>query len=174
MKEDKVIAYACDSLNPMRKSYPTRDLDGITYKIYIDHQSLQYIFTYKELNLRQQQWLELLKDYNLEIEYHPGKANVVADALSKNIQHGLNTIIITQPYVFRDLKCLGVELVSHGQANAQLLALEVQPPIIEEIKLHQKDDVKLQRIRQNLERGKSPSFVVHEDGTLRFQNQLCA
>jgi hypothetical protein len=48
----------------------------------MDHKSLKYIFTQKELNLRQRRWLELIKDYDLDIQYHPGKANVVADALS--------------------------------------------------------------------------------------------
>ena len=51
--------------------------------IFIDHKSLKYIFTQSKLNMRQRRWLELIKDYNLEVHYHPGKANVVADALSR-------------------------------------------------------------------------------------------
>nr|GEX68235.1 transposon Tf2-9 polyprotein [Tanacetum cinerariifolium] len=54
-----------------------------TYDIFIDHKSLKYIFTHKELNMRQRRWLELLKDYDTNIQYHPGKANVVADVLSR-------------------------------------------------------------------------------------------
>ena len=56
---------------------------GETCQIFTDHKSLKYLLTQKELKLRQRRWLELIKDYELVIEYHPGKANVVADALSK-------------------------------------------------------------------------------------------
>ena len=55
---------------------------GNKVHIFTDHKSLKYIFTQSELNMRQRRWLELIKDYNLEVHYHPGMANVVADALS--------------------------------------------------------------------------------------------
>ena len=57
-------------------------LIGNHYEVYTDHKSLKYIHTQKELNLRQRRWLELIKDYDMRLHYHPGKANVVADALS--------------------------------------------------------------------------------------------
>ena len=58
-------------------------LIGVHVDVYIDHKSLQYVFTQKELNLRQRRWLELLKDYYINVLYHPGKANVVLYALSR-------------------------------------------------------------------------------------------
>jgi hypothetical protein len=58
-------------------------LFGQRCDIYTNHKSLKYIFTQSELNMRQRRWLELVKDYDLEIHYHPDKANVVADALSR-------------------------------------------------------------------------------------------
>jgi hypothetical protein len=61
-------------------------LYGQKCDIYTDHKSLKYIFTQSELNMRQRSWLQLIKDYELEIHYHPGKANVVADALSRKSQ----------------------------------------------------------------------------------------
>jgi hypothetical protein len=95
----KVVAYASRQLEPHEQNYPTHDLEfaavvhalkiwrhyliGNKCEIYTDHKSLKYIFTLPDLNLRQRRWLELVKDYNLEIHYHPRKANVVADALSR-------------------------------------------------------------------------------------------
>ena len=99
MQNDRVIAYASRQLKKHEENYPTHDLElaavvfalkiwrhylyGVPCRIFTDHKSLQYIFTQKELNLRQRRWLELIKDYDCTIEYHPGKANVVADALSR-------------------------------------------------------------------------------------------
>ncbi|GJZ17592.1 putative reverse transcriptase domain-containing protein [Tanacetum coccineum] len=99
MQHGKVIAYASRQLKPYEVNYPTHDLElaavvfalkiwrhylyGEACDIFTDHKSLKYIFTQRELNMRQRRWLELLKDYDTNIQYHPGKANVVADALSR-------------------------------------------------------------------------------------------
>ena len=99
IQEGHVIAYASCQLRKHEQKYPTHDLElaavvhalkiwrhyllGHQCQIYTDHKSLKYIFTQNNLNLRQRRWLELIKDYDLEIHYHPGKANVVADALSR-------------------------------------------------------------------------------------------
>jgi len=90
----------------------THYLYGIPCKIFTNHQSLKYIFTQKELNLRQRRWLKLFKDYDMQIQYHLEKINVMADALSRKRQHGL-----------KGFENLGVHLVSHGLASVQLLAL---------------------------------------------------
>jgi len=113
------------------------------------------------------------KDYDLQIQYHPGKVNVVVDALSRKAQHSPNTVVITQLSLLKELKDVGVQLVSLAKAHVQLSALILQPSMVEEIRVSQESDPKLERIKQNLEKGKSPRFVVHEDGTLRFQNRLC-
>ena len=92
-----MIAYAKCQLKKHEVNYPTHDLElaavvhalkiwrhyllGNKVHIFTDHKSLKYIFTQSELNMRQRRWLELIKDYNLEVHYHPKKANVVADVL---------------------------------------------------------------------------------------------
>ncbi|GJV80831.1 putative reverse transcriptase domain-containing protein [Tanacetum coccineum] len=99
MQKEKVIAYASYQLKVHEKNYTTHDLDlgavvfalkmwrhymyGTKCVVFTDHKSLQHILDQKDLNIRQRQWLELLSDYDCEIRYHPGKENVVADALSR-------------------------------------------------------------------------------------------
>jgi hypothetical protein len=99
MQDGRVIAYASRQLRCHEEHYPTHDLEllvvvhtlklwrhyllGNLVNIYMDHKSLKYLFTQVNLNMRQRRWLELIKDYKLEIHYHPRKANVVADALSR-------------------------------------------------------------------------------------------
>ena len=67
-------------------------LYGVNVDVFTDHKSLQYIFTQTELNLRQRTWLELLKDYDMNVHYHQGKANVVADALRRLRIHSVSHI----------------------------------------------------------------------------------
>jgi hypothetical protein len=79
--------------------------------IYTDHKSLKYIFTQSELNLRQRRWLELIKDYDLSIHYHPGKANVVADALSCK-HYCINLMVHEgQQALYKELERLSLEIV---------------------------------------------------------------
>nr|GEY87471.1 putative reverse transcriptase domain-containing protein [Tanacetum cinerariifolium] len=99
MQREKVIAYASRQLKPHEENYTTQDLElgAVVFAlkiwrhylystkciVFTDYKSLQHVLNQKELNMRQRRWLELLADYNCKIRYHPGKANVVADALSQ-------------------------------------------------------------------------------------------
>jgi hypothetical protein len=108
LQDGRAIAYISQQLQRHEEHYPTHDLHllGIVHAlkvwrhyllgnlvhIYTDHKSLKYLFTQPDLNMRQRRWLELIKDYELEVHYHPGKANVVADALSR--KHRCNQLAV--------------------------------------------------------------------------------
>ena len=103
MHNDKVVAYASRQLKIHERNYPTHDLEldsvvfvlkiwrhylyGSKFEVFSDHKSLNYLFDQKELNMRQRRWLELLKDYDFGLNYHPCKAKVVANTLSRNTLH---------------------------------------------------------------------------------------
>ena len=111
MQVSKVIAYASRQLKVYEKNYPTHDLElaavvfplklwrhylyGVHVDVFTNHKSLPYVFTQRELNLHQRRWLELLKDYDMNVHYHPGKANVVTDALSR-MSMGITTHIVDE------------------------------------------------------------------------------
>ena len=102
---------------------------GNKCEIYTDHKSLKYIFTQLELNLRQRRWLELIKDYNLDLQYHPRKANVVADALSHKTHCNALRLQLNQLELAKELKHLNLQLVRQGTANM----LRIQPTLEEQI-----------------------------------------
>ena len=143
-----MIAYASRRLKKHEKNYPTHDLElaavvfalkiwrpylyGAPCRIFIDHKSLQYIFTQKELNLRQRRWLELIKDYDCIIEYHPGKANVAADALSRGLKSSLSHMRSSYLPLLVDLRALGVVLEADN-SGALLATFHVRPLLVDQI-----------------------------------------
>jgi hypothetical protein len=133
MQDNRVIAYASRALRTHEQNYPTHDLElaaivhalkiwrhylmGAHCNIYTDHKSLKYIFTQADLNMRQRRWLELIKDYDLEVHYHPGKANVVADALSRKAKCNCVTMGSKVTTLCDELCKLNLEVVSSGTLN---------------------------------------------------------
>ena len=99
MQSGRVVAYGSRQLKNHEQSYPTHDIElaavvfalkiwlyylyGEEFNVDSDHKSLKYIFMQRDLNMRQPRWMEFLEDYDFTLHYHPGKANVVADALSR-------------------------------------------------------------------------------------------
>ena len=126
MQNRRVIAYASRQLKPCEVNYPTHDLElgaivhalkiwrhylyGASFKVFSDHKSLKYIFTQRELNMRQRRWLELIKDYDMEIIYHEGKANVVADALSRKSVHAL-CMAMSQVRLREEIREMGINVI---------------------------------------------------------------
>ncbi|CAA0840348.1 Uncharacterized mitochondrial protein AtMg00860, partial [Striga hermonthica] len=127
MQDGQVVAYASRQLKPHEQNYPMHDLElaavlhalkiwrhylyGGRCEIFTDHKSLQYIFTQKELNMRQRRWLELVKDYDCSIQYRPGKANVVADALSRKVRGDLTYVVTQQNRLIQEFAWMQIQVV---------------------------------------------------------------
>ncbi|KAG8503329.1 hypothetical protein CXB51_001292 [Gossypium anomalum] len=169
MQEGKVVAYASRQLKPHEENYPTHDLElaavifalkiwrhylyGERCIIYTDHKSLNYLLTQKELNIRQRRWIELLKDYDCSIEYHPGKANVVADALSRR--------------AVSDLRAMLARLSLYD--NGTLLAeLQVRPTWVDQIKEKQLKDKSLVARFQQVKEGETSEFRLNSEGPVKI------
>jgi hypothetical protein len=132
MQEGRVIAYASWALRPHEINYPTHDLElaavvhalkiwrhylmGNHCNIFTDHKSLKYIFTQSELNMRQSRWLELIKDYDLEVPYHPGKANVIADALRRKVHCSHLELEPVRESLCEEMGRLNLEVVQQGKS----------------------------------------------------------
>jgi hypothetical protein len=122
--------------------------------IFTDHKSLRYIFTQSELNLRQRRWLELIKDYNLEVHYHPRKANVVADALSRKSH-------------VHDEESLPL---SHSAVLAQIALVS---ELLEQIIVEQRyDDLEIPHIKKLMVEGRGPHFSIDEQGVVKYKNRV--
>ncbi|WVZ94325.1 hypothetical protein U9M48_040230 [Paspalum notatum var. saurae] len=184
MQEGRVVAYASRQLRKHEANYPTHDQElaavvhalkiwrhyllGNTCHIYTDHKSLKYILTQPELNMRQRRWLELIKDYDLEIHYHPGKANVVADALSRRAHCN---VIEARPTV-RVLCCEIDEIELPTEQLAELYNLIIEPTIKEQIITAQKQDKGMAFIRKGMDEKKRACFTLDDQGVLWFKNRL--
>jgi hypothetical protein len=159
MQEGRVVAYSSRQLKIHERNYPTHDLEleavvhalktrrhylyGQKCDVYTYHKSLKYIFTQSELNMRQQRLLELIKDYELEIHYHPGKANVVADALSEKSQVNMMAAHPMPYELAKEFDRLSLGFLN----NTQGVTVELDPTLEQDIKNSQKDDEKINEIR---------------------------
>ncbi|GKC32519.1 putative reverse transcriptase domain-containing protein [Tanacetum coccineum] len=163
MQRDKVIAYASRQLKTHEENYTTHDLElgavvfalrlwrhylyGTKCVVYTDHKSLQYILDQKELNMRQRRWIELLSDYDCEIRYHPGKANVVADALSRKVRE-------------KPLRVRSLVMSTYTDLSERILKAQLEAVKPENVKA------------ENLGRLLKPIFEIHSDGIRYFENRV--
>jgi hypothetical protein len=121
-----------------------------------------------DLNLRQYRWLELIKDYDLGINYHPEKANVVADALSRKKHYNATFAKRIRPELHKEIKYLNLAIV-----NDATVAIEVEPTLEVEIWKGQLEDTKLKEIRQLIKDNKISDFSEDSQGTLWLGKWIC-
>jgi hypothetical protein len=185
MQDGHVVAYASRQLWKHEEKYPTHDLElvavvhdlkiwrhyiiGKRCEVYLDHKSLKYIFTQPYLNLRQRRWLELMKDYDLGINYHPGKANVVADALSRRFH--LNKLATREllPEFCKKFEKLNLGWVS----NTKVITMQVDSMLEQDIQKGQHEDAKIQEIKEQIKEDKASGFNIDEQGTLWYKKHIC-
>jgi hypothetical protein len=170
MQEGRVIAYASRQLRRHEEHYPTHDLElaavvhalkiwrhyllGNICHLYTDHKSLKYIFTQSELSMRQRRWLELIKYYDLEIHYHPGKANVVADALSRKASCHCLTIRTPNTTLCQEMEKLNLGILQQGT----LTNLKLESVLLQRIIDAQRTYKGMKYIHEKMEAGKANCF----------------
>jgi hypothetical protein len=137
--------------------------------LYTDLKSLKYIFTQSNFNLRQRRWLELIKDYDPGINYHPGKANVVADTLRCR-SHVSQLVVDCMPFkLCEEFDKLNLRIV----ANTEAMEMKVSSSLLQEIQKGQVEDKKIQEIKRNINEEKSPGFSKDEGGVLWYKGRIC-
>ncbi|KAJ4981049.1 hypothetical protein NE237_031886 [Protea cynaroides] len=204
MQGEQVISYASRQLKVHEKKYPTHDLElavvvhavmiwrhylyGEEFQIKSDHKTLTYLFNQKELNIRQRRWLELLKDYDCDIQYHPGKVNVVADALSRKAmiksqgEVSTTAAMCTIGRVFNHDNEQYVIDTTDGSANQGFIhrflkmfaALKIILDIVDEVKTAIKADPYLRTVQEDIEKGRTnPEFTSDNEKVLRYKGRIC-
>ncbi|XP_070017938.1 uncharacterized protein [Nicotiana sylvestris] len=193
MQEGRVIAYASRQLKVHEKNYLVHDLDlvaivhslkiwrhylyGVSCEVYTDHHSLQHIFKQRDLNLRQRRRLELLKDYDITIIYHPGKANMVANALSRKTESmgSLAFIPAADRPLALDVQSLANKLVrlDISEPSRVLACVVTRSSLLGQIKARQFDDPHLAVLRETVLQEGAKEVSTGEDGVLRLQGRLC-
>nr|KYP47869.1 Retrovirus-related Pol polyprotein from transposon 17.6 [Cajanus cajan] len=159
MQDRQVVAYASRQLKTHERNYPSHDLElvavvfalkiwrhylyGEKFDVFSDHKPLKYLFDQKELNMRQRRWIEFLKDYDFQLMYHPGKANVVADALSIKSLH------------------------------MSYMMVKEMDDFLEMVKQKQTQDVGLNKVRELLGSERAEGFEQDVDEVLRYKGKIC-
>ena len=192
MQKRRVIAYASRQLKVHEKNYPIHDLElaavifslkiwrhylyGVHCVVFTGRRSLQYIFNQRDLNLRQWRWLELLKDYDMTILYHPGKANVVADALSrKAVSMGnLAMLQVEQRPLARDVQSLANSFVriDISEPRKVLAYMEARSSLLEQIRAQLLDDGDLGKIRDKVLKGEAKAAILDSERVLRIKSHI--
>jgi len=173
MQHGCVIAYASRQLKLHEVNYPVHDLElaavvfalrvwrhylyGSQVQIFMDHKSLKYLMSQKELNLQQRRCVKLIKDYDCVIDYHPGKANAVADALSRKGKTIMNDMEVKEQGSIMELKRMDLQL-SVGPEGLLLAQLKIRSMLRDKVLVAQQVDEKVRKIKEKVNQDIETSF----------------
>ncbi|KAL1534042.1 hypothetical protein AAHA92_31446 [Salvia divinorum] len=156
---DYVVYTDASKLRPHELNYPTHDLE---------------LAAIKDLNMRQRRWLELVKDYDCGINYHPGKANVVVDALSRKDQPQLATFLTQEESLVRELSKMRLEVVRAPETvEGKIAALVIVPDLRTRMIEGQRNDKALEKVRLRVREGEQGKFREEADNALTYEGRLC-
>ena len=161
MQSRRVVAYGSRQLKNHEQNYPTHDMElaavvfalkiwrrylyGEEFEVYSDHKSLKHIFTQRDLNMRQHIWMEFLEDYDFILHYHPGKANVVADVLSRKLRGALASIASREWRMLETVGQFGLQY--REQTQGTLGSLVATPSLLSRVIESQGQDAEIVSIR---------------------------
>ena len=187
MQSGRVVAYGSRQLKNHEHNYPTHDMElaavvfalkiwrhylyGEEFEVYSDHKSLKYIFTQRDLNMRQRRWMEFLEDYDFTLHYHPGKANVVADALSQKSRGALASIASREWRMLETVGQFGLQYSEQTQGT--LGSLVAKPSLLSRVIESQWQDAEIVSIRDQVQSGTGDEgWTVHANGSLRYRGRV--
>ena len=161
MQSERVVAYGSRQLNNHKQNYPTHDIElttivlalkiwrhylyGKQFEVFSDHKSLKYIFTQRDLNMRQRRWMEYLEDYDFTLHYHLGKANVVADALSRKSREVLASVASREWQMHEIVRQFGLQY--SDQTQGVLGILVATPSLLNRVIESQRQDTEIVAIK---------------------------
>ncbi|GKU88786.1 hypothetical protein SLEP1_g3007 [Rubroshorea leprosula] len=188
MQHGRVIAYGSRELKTHERNYPTHDLElvaiifalklwrhylyGEEFEVHTDHQSLKYLFSQKELNLRQRRWMEYLNDYKCKIIYQLGKGNVVADALSRKSIGTLASLMVMEWKLLEEFQNLNVRFLP-PMSDVLVSSLMVQPTLLSKIKEAQQKDSRLMEWMKDSGKSSKMGLHISDDGIIRLGDRIC-
>ena len=141
------------------------------FDVYSDHKSLKYIFTQRGLNMRQRRWMEFLEDYDFTLHYHPGKGNVVADALSRKSRGALASIASREWRMLETVGQFGLQYSE--QAQGVMVSLVATPSLLSRVIESKGQDTEVVSIRDRVQSGMGDEgWAIHTDGSLRYKRRV--
>ena len=187
MQSGSVVAYGSRQLQNYEQNYPTYDMElaavifalkiwhhylyGEQFEVYSDHKSLKYIFTQWDLNMRQRRWMEFLEDYDFTLHYHPGRANVVADALSRKSRGALASIASREWQMLKTVGQFGLQYIEQDQGT--LGSLVSTPSLLSRVIESQGQDAELVSTSDRVQLGTGDEgWTVHADASLRYRRRV--